>query len=407
MRIGLYFDEILDWQGGRDLARMMYQNLLLAQEDEDEFQVVTRNLKDAPILRTLRILKHLVCRWPWDLDWVRREAVRSSRRDYIAQILGHIERLKFAPFDNADLSDWIRRASFDVVGPFQHVPPRKRGWVGYLPDCQHKRLPHFFDERECERRDVRFSQMLAEAPVVVVSSRDTAKDLEEFFGPSRAAIIAVPFAAAPEPTWFTVDENEVRRQYGLPKRFFICCNQFWSHKNHIVVFESLQVARRRGRPFFVVFTGEVRDFKDRGHVARLMERVDALGISSDFKLLGLIPKLDQIALLKASQGVIQPTLFEGAPGGGVSYEAVALGKRVILSDIPVNREIVSAELSYFNPHDPEALADIVIARQREQETKRLAEDLVRTGLERRQKCGQVLRAAFSKAAGAAGLQHIG
>lgn len=397
MRIGLYFDEIMSWQGGRDLARMMYQNLLLGLKDEDEVQAVTQLRRDAPIWRVLRILKHLGYRWPWDLDWVRQEVVRPRRRDYITD---EVERLSAA-----ELEDWMQRAPFDAVGPFQPFSPhisaqRKRNWVGYLWDCQHKRLPHLFDEREAESRDQGFSQMLAEAPVILVNSRDTAKDLEEFYGPSRAAIIVVPYAAAPEPKWFNVDENEVCTRYGLPRRYFLCCNQFWSHKNHIVVFEALQVARSRGRPFFVVFTGETKDFKDPDHVPRLMERVDALGISADFKLLGLLPKLDQIALLKASQGVIQPTLFEGVPGGGVTYEAVALGKRVILSDIPVNREIVFDGLYYFNPHDPEALADIVIALQREQETKRLAEDLSRLGLDRRQNCGRILRSAFWKAAGA-------
>lgn len=41
-----------------------------------------------------------------------------------------------------------------------------------------------------------------------------------------------------------------------------------------------------------------------------------LGIESKIKILGHIPKLEQIELIKNCIAVIQPTLFEGGPGGG-------------------------------------------------------------------------------------------
>ena len=53
--------------------------------------------------------------------------------------------------------------------------------------------------------------------------------------------------------------------------------------------------------------------------------MDELGINDDVEIVGHIPKLDQIALLKNSIAVIQPTLFEGGPGGGSAYDAISLG----------------------------------------------------------------------------------
>lgn len=61
-----------------------------------------------------------------------------------------------------------------------------------------------------------------------------------------------------------------------------------------------------------------------------------------------IAKLDQIALLKKSIAVIQPTLFEGGPGGGASYDAISLGKPLIVSDIKVNQEIEQSERVFFS-----------------------------------------------------------
>lgn len=55
------------------------------------------------------------------------------------------------------------------------------------------------------------------------------------------------------------------------------------------------------------------------------------------------------------------TLFEGGPGGGATYEALALGQRVLLSDLPVNREADGGDVRYFAAGDCHALADLMSA----------------------------------------------
>ena len=61
--------------------------------------------------------------------------------------------------------------------------------------------------------------------------------------------------------------------------------------------------------------------------------------SNKIKILGLISRADQLKLLKNAKAVIQPTLYEGGPGGFSSYEAIAYQKPLILSNISINREI--------------------------------------------------------------------
>ena len=73
-------------------------------------------------------------------------------------------------------------------------------------------------------------------------------------------------------------------------------------------------------------------------------------------ILGLVPKLDQIALLRGALAVVQPTAFEGGPGGGAVFDAVALGVPSLVSAIPVNREIEEHVTHYFPLDDVPALA---------------------------------------------------
>jgi glycosyltransferase involved in cell wall biosynthesis len=79
----------------------------------------------------------------------------------------------------------------------------------------------------------------------------------------------------------------------------------------------------------------------------LMREISELRLQDHILLLGHIPKLDQIYIMKECIAVIQPTLFEGGPGGGSVYDAVALGVPSIVSDIPVNKEIVDKNVLFF------------------------------------------------------------
>jgi glycosyltransferase involved in cell wall biosynthesis len=145
----------------------------------------------------------------------------------------------------------------------------------------------------------------------------------------------------------------------------------------------------------VAFTGEMHDFRNSSYIRDLMARVETLGISDDCHFLGLIPKLDQIAIMRSAVAIIQPTLFEGTPGGLAISEAIGVGQRVIVSDIPVNREIQEYVDEYFPPTDARALFD-AMSKLRDQPSPRpVQERLLAEGLERRRHFGRVLRSAFA------------
>ncbi len=71
------------------------------------------------------------------------------------------------------------------------------------------------------------------------------------------------------------------------------------------------------------------------------------------RILGLIPKEDQLQLLRLCSVVVQPSLFEG--WSTVVEEAVALGKRLVLSDLPVHREQSPPFAEYFEPTSVDSL----------------------------------------------------
>jgi glycosyltransferase involved in cell wall biosynthesis len=59
--------------------------------------------------------------------------------------------------------------------------------------------------------------------------------------------------------------------------------------------------------------------------------------------------------MRACRAVINPSLFEG--WSTTVEEAKSLGKQAIVSDLPVHREQAPLRCMYFDPRDPEKLAD--------------------------------------------------
>jgi glycosyltransferase involved in cell wall biosynthesis len=224
-------------------------------------------------------------------------------------------------------------------------------WAGWIPDFQHRYLPELFSAEEIRRRDESIARLVEEAPRMVLSSESAAEDFRKFF-PAHAAKAQVFRFAAPPPI-FTDDEVEA------PERFFLVCNQFWKHKNHLVVFEALRILRDRGLHPVVLCTGQIEDYRDRDYASTIRQAVSPDVLGDQVRLLGLIPRHEQITLMRRALAIVQPSRFEG--WSTVVEDARVLGRPTVLSDIPVHREQNPPGARFFPPDSSEALADVLAA----------------------------------------------
>lgn len=245
----------------------------------------------------------------------------------------------------------------DLVYPATQIfeAPFGAPWAGWIPDWQCQYLPDMFDDLELARRRLQFGILATRAPCLVTSSRMAIDDTRRVVGKTVDAV-ELPFPAMVDSVPAADDMasfERLRARHALPERFFLVANQFWKHKNHGLVLEAL--ARVRTSDIACVFTGETEDPRWPGHADDLRALIAAREISSRVFILGALPRAEQLCLMGHAQAVIQPSLFEG--WSTVVEEARALGKVVLLSDIPVHREQSPAMCRFFDPHDPGALAD--------------------------------------------------
>lgn len=106
----------------------------------------------------------------------------------------------------------------------------------------------------------------------------------------------------------------------------------------------------------LVCTGDLHDYRAPELYEKINEQIERLSLKSKVLFLGYIAKQDQLSIMKNAICLIQPSLFEGGPGGGAVYEALAIGVKVVISDIPVNKEIHRDDCVFFKTSDPNDLA---------------------------------------------------
>jgi glycosyltransferase involved in cell wall biosynthesis len=158
--------------------------------------------------------------------------------------------------------------------------------------------------------------------------------------------------------WKSDDHNKIMAKYNLPKKYLIFPSQFWIHKNHKRLFEAIALINKNSNiRINLVCTGNTKDSRFPSHIDNLKYIIDRENLQNNIKILGLIPRNEQIQLIRGSAAVITPSLFEG--WSAVLNESQSLGKIAFVSDIPMHREQQDCNSIYFNPNDTAHLTKIL------------------------------------------------
>lgn len=265
-------------------------------------------------------------------------------------------------------------------------------WIGYIYDYQHKYLLNYFSKKEIATRDRAFREMLSKAKSILVNSKKTRDDILKFNPGYKGRILVLPYSPHPNKIWLSNDSEKGfdDKKFG---RYFIVSNQLWLHKNHVTVIKALHHLKSNYNLYDVkvLCTGGLIDHRNPKHFKELLALVEELGLNDNIEFLGHIPKLDQVGLLKNSIALIQPTLYEGGPGGGSVYDAVSLGVPVIVSDIEVNREIEADNtILFFEATNSKDLAEKMLTFWRDKPLRPSNEVLFERGLQRKIACGKYI-----------------
>jgi glycosyltransferase involved in cell wall biosynthesis len=272
-------------------------------------------------------------------------------------------RARLGLADTSDVFAAARAHSIRVLLPVLDVPPWPAGvkTVGWIPDFQHAFLPQYFPEEERRRRDDSIRRLAAQATLVLLSSEAARADYVEF-APAhahKARVLPFPSLFAFDPPAGETSAGENR--FNVPVKFALVANQFWAHKNHLLIVEALRRLKESGLSVPVVMTGLLADHRSpsRGYLSGLLQAIASAGLSQQIMILGQVPYADLVYLMRTAAVVIQPSRFEG--WSTVVQDAKALGRPLLCSDLAVHREQAPHALGFFPCEGADALAGLLAA----------------------------------------------
>jgi hypothetical protein len=155
-----------------------------------------------------------------------------------------------------------------------------------------------------------------------------------------------------------LDINILKQKYNIPKKFFYLPNQYWIHKNHFLVLQSLKKTIVKDKSIVVISTGYADDHRSKGHFKKIERYIEKNNLSDNYRYLGVVPYNEVMSLLFHSVAVINPSKFEGWSSS--VEQAKSMGKKIILSNIGVHKEQNPYRGIYFNKNNFNKLSSILI-----------------------------------------------
>ncbi|MBN1005320.1 glycosyltransferase [Amphritea pacifica] len=250
----------------------------------------------------------------------------------------------------------MRKYSIDIVSHSCPYLPSGVKKIGWIPDFQHVHLPYLFSKSERKKRDVFFKDIIKRSDAVLLSSNDALADymnFSDYFFYEKSKVLR--FVSQVGDGYFALnelDKNNLFEKYSINDEYYYIPNQFWKHKNHIVLFEAVKKLKEKGVSVQIVCSGHEYDPRFPGLYQEYNEFISSNDLNDEIKLIGGIPYSDVLALIKFSKAVINPSLFEG--WSSTVEECKSAGKPMILSNIAVHIE-QCPEAKFFVVDDSDSL----------------------------------------------------
>lgn len=307
----------------------------------------------------------------------------KSENKHIFKSLLRYENIKIIEFNDNLFNKIICRASQLVLKRILNIelllkvkkynidyiyPVSEYSYIGllnkiifWIPDFQYIHLPEMFTHENIKLRNELNKYIAKYHKYLILSSNDAFLDYKKLYPDCTNGVIVEHFMSDIQDDIKDINDKyikDVLNKYSISYKYFIVCNQFWKHKNHITVFRAInQLVNEDNKDVKLICTGNTNDYRNANYFNELKDYIKENNLEKNIIILGLIPRKEQLVLIINSIAVIQPSLFEG--WGTVVEDSKALDKKIILSDINVHFEQKNNNCYIFKKENFNELANII------------------------------------------------
>ena len=239
------------------------------------------------------------------------------------------------------------------------IPNSIKKHLYWIPDFQEVYLPHFFSEEYLDFRKKSQQELLSSDKHILFSSNDACHDFGKLYPSAKSKKYVVNFSVF-HPNYMNIKIEVLKEKYQIVAApYFFSPNQFWQHKNHIVILKAVKkIKESYNINIQVLFSGKEFDSRNPTYFEEIKQFVAENNLQENIKFLGFIDRSEQLSLMKNAIAVIQPSLFEG--WSSVIEDAKAMNQNLIVSSLNVHKEQLGNQGYYFSPADENELIDQII-----------------------------------------------
>lgn len=168
----------------------------------------------------------------------------------------------------------------------------------------------------------------------------------------RPGTPAVTIHNGVDPNAFARPHAEPAQLPALPEQFMLAVGHLETRKNLTLLVDAVAMLKQRGLTRPAVICGN-----DTGDRARVEARIAERGVGDLVHIISGADDATVRALYAACRLLVFPSRYEGF--GIPVLEAMAAGRAMALSDLPVFRELTGGRGAFFSPDDPAAAADAI------------------------------------------------
>ncbi|MER8950807.1 glycosyltransferase family 4 protein [Mesorhizobium sp. M0959] len=217
-----------------------------------------------------------------------------------------------------------------------------------------------------------FKRALAQVDHLITVSETMKAEILSFYPDVEISVVYNGLAENAFDSVSVSDLIATQKKFALPSKFILAVGHLEPRKNYLGLIDAIAWLRDAGEVIPLVIVGN-----ESGLRKVIEESIQKKRLSDSVKILSNLGDRELYSLYKLCDLFVFPSFYEGF--GIPIVEAMGAGCPMILSDIPVFRELTQDKCTYFSPHDSSSIA---LAIQRVLQPGSQAPQIVKYGHER-------------------------
>lgn len=296
-------------------------------------------------------------REPW-LTVIRRNAWTRIWQRTLLAVRGACDRAGVRrPSIRTELERAFLRDGVEIVWfATPYAQPCDLPYIFTLYDLEHLRQPWYPEvgaEGRWEQRQRYYERYIPRATRIIIPGKVGAEQLQALFNVTPDRILALPHPTphvAANDQASNLDAAGDLSRLGVASPYVLYPAQLWAHKNHVVLFEALELLPE----YHLVCVGS-----DKGIRKHLQVLASEIGVADRAHFLGFVSQADLVLLYRNAHALTYPSHF--GPENLPPLEAFSLGCPVVASDIPGAQEEMGDAALLVAPNDAAGFAHAVHA----------------------------------------------